>query len=463
MVVEMEGGGEKEPTEMNKAKRNALAANRLQWGISGVPSKIDAATPATTTTTPAAQPAAVAQETPASDSDSGAVKSEGRLGVELEELVRQAREKAALRPDVGVNEAKQGEQKAASTQRLQLPGFQLSSLGFKGRWEEVGASYMLYPPRGVEPKAVVHFLGGAFVGAAPHISYRYMLEDISDNGYIIITTPYNLIFNYVDTCASIVQDSSKARARVPEHLPVFGLGHSCGALLHTLLPSFFPDECPRVANALVSWNNKPATEAIPQFEEVVIPFVNALLSENDFAKDIRQNLVRSFQQADEVAKELAASPFSPLSVETELLPLTRQGLKIVEQIPDLLEIVNAGEREFVPTVPKVAELVRGLYSIPATLVVSFEDDAIDESDKIESLLRMATSADGSAARVERARLKGSHVTPCTQDVFVSTPLDSFDPLLPLRRLARQEVLRPVDDLNKKIVPFLNDALANYKK
>lgn len=76
---------------------------------------------------------------------------------------------------------------------------------------------------------------------------------------------------------------------------------------------------------------------------------------------------------------------------------------------------------------------------------------------------MATSADGSAARVERARLKGSHVTPCTQDVFVSTPLDSFDPLLPLRRLARQEVLRPVDDLNKKIVPFLNDALANYKK
>lgn len=64
----------------------------------------------------------------------------------------------------------------------QLPGFQLSSLGFKGRLEEAGASYMLYPPKGVEPKSVVHFLGGAFVGAAPHISYRYMLEEISENG-----------------------------------------------------------------------------------------------------------------------------------------------------------------------------------------------------------------------------------------------------------------------------------------
>ena len=42
---------------------------------------------------------------------------------------------------------------------------------------------MLYPPKGVKSKAVVHFLGGAFVGAAPHISYRYMLEDLADQGY----------------------------------------------------------------------------------------------------------------------------------------------------------------------------------------------------------------------------------------------------------------------------------------
>ena len=465
LAVGMESAGEKDPDEM-KAKKNALAANRLQWGISGVPPTPGAATPAGTPAVPAAAPGAAPDVLAAATSGSAATGTgprEGRLGAELELLVQQAREKAALRTDVGVAEARQGAQKSASSQRLQLPGFQLSSLGFKGRWEEVGASYMLYPPKGVEPKAVVHFLGGAFVGAAPHMSYRYMLEEISDNGYIIITTPYNLIFDYVETCASIVQDSSQARARVLEHLPVFGLGHSCGALLQTLLPAFFPDESPRVANALVSWNNKPASDAIPQFEEVIIPFVNALLDENSLAKDIRQNLVRSFQQADEVVTEIAASQFAPLSVQTELLPLTRQGLKIVEQIPELLDIVNAGQREFVPTVSKCAELVRGLYAVPASLVVSFQDDSIDESDKVESLLRLATSADGAAARVTRARLKGSHVTPCTQDVFISTPLDSFDPLLPLRRLARQELLRPINDLNKKIIPFLNDALANYKK
>ena len=42
----------------------------------------------------------------------------------------------------------------------------------------------------------------------------------------------------------------------------------------------------------------------------------------------------------------------------ELLPLTKEGLKIVEQIPGLLEIVQQGEREFFPNTDKVAELLR---------------------------------------------------------------------------------------------------------
>jgi hypothetical protein len=43
---------------------------------------------------------------------------------------------------------------------------------------------------------------------------------------------------------------------------------------------------------MVSWNNKPAEEAIPQFEELVIPFVKTLLGENNVAKDIRDNIRR---------------------------------------------------------------------------------------------------------------------------------------------------------------------------
>lgn len=463
--------------EVPKAKRNALAANRLQWGIIGVPPKIDSAGSQDSVVTDVM---VEAQETPAVDiteaeaSASGEQTSGGRLGAKLEELIRQARAKAASK--AAAEELKVGGRKAApaaGSTRLQLPGFQLASFGFAGRWKEAGASYMLYPPKGVKSKAVVHFLGGAFVGAAPHISYRYMLEDLADQGYIIITTPYNLIFNYVDLCAGIVQDAAEAFSQVPADLPMLGVGHSCGSLLHTLLPVLFPEECPRMANVLISWNNKPAKEAIPQFEEVVIPFVNALLDKNDLAASVRENLVRSFEQADDTVSELAASQFAPLAVETELLPLTRQGLKIVEQVPDLLERVNNGEREFVPTVSEVAQLIQRFYPVPASLVVSFDDDSLDESNSIEALLRLAPAATtttsssssptpSSATHVQRTRLKGSHITPLTQDVFISTPLDSFDPLLPLRKLARQELLRPVDALNKKLVPFLDAALARTK-
>lgn len=207
---------EADPPQMTMAKRNALAANRLQWGIGGVPSKFDSSGTQGADIPPSTQ----------------------RLGPELEEAVRQARMRAEARTKI--EPGKEGARKAASSQRLQLPGFQLASLGFSGRWKEAGPSYVLYPPRGVKPKAAVHFLGGAFVGAAPHLSYRYILEDIADSGYIIITTPYNLMFNYVDMCAEIVHDSRDAIALVPADLPVIGVGHSCGALMHTLLDVLYP-------------------------------------------------------------------------------------------------------------------------------------------------------------------------------------------------------------------------------
>lgn len=50
---------------------------------------------------------------------------------------------------------------------------------------------------GMKVEGVVHFLGGAFVGAAPHLTYRYLLESLSKQGYLIVTTPYRLEFDYI--------------------------------------------------------------------------------------------------------------------------------------------------------------------------------------------------------------------------------------------------------------------------
>lgn len=37
----------------------------------------------------------------------------------------------------------------------------------------------------VPPKAIVHFIGGAFVGAAPQLSYRALLEALAARGVLV--------------------------------------------------------------------------------------------------------------------------------------------------------------------------------------------------------------------------------------------------------------------------------------
>lgn len=57
--------------------------------------------------------------------------------------------------------------------------------GQRNDWREVEGAYVLFPPSGRAPQAVVHFLGGAFVGAAPQISYRLFLEALSNRDVLV--------------------------------------------------------------------------------------------------------------------------------------------------------------------------------------------------------------------------------------------------------------------------------------
>lgn len=151
-----------------------------------------------------------------------------------------------------------------------------------GNWEELHGNYLLRPPNANPPRALLHFLGGALVGAAPQVTYRYMLERLADNGYLVVATPYNLSFNHLQTCDAVIERFERIApmlARQYGAVPVVGVGHSCGALLQLLITSLFPDT-PRAANALLSFNNKPVSEAVPFFEEVFAPLFTALSQTN---------------------------------------------------------------------------------------------------------------------------------------------------------------------------------------
>ena len=95
-----------------------------------------------------------------------------------------------------------------SSRKLPLPFLNVESIGFSGKWIEKGGNFILKPDVNStlqsKPYGVIHFLGGAFVGAAPHITYRYLLESLCEQGYVIVATPFRLEMDYVRSCDQIL-------------------------------------------------------------------------------------------------------------------------------------------------------------------------------------------------------------------------------------------------------------------
>jgi len=325
-----------------------------------------------------------------------------------------------------------------------------------GRWEELHGNYILRPPPDQQPRALIHFLGGALLGAAPQLSYRYMLERLSSRGYLIVATPYQLSFDHLTTCDEIVgrfelvaPDLAKEYGAVP----VVGVGHSCGSLLHMLITSLFPDT-PRAANALISYNNRGVGEAVPFFEELIVP----LFSDKDrngsglmkAVIEVAREKYNGKVPSDDALLQLLQSIPSPIPglAETLLSPslipiptpiresltkmiaeptynalsnagipsLLLQSLDITQQIPKLIDEVEMGARDFVPTPDAMSSAARRAYRCRRTLLLQFDDDNLDDSEILEGYLKEAESVMKMkrpmiTINLERKVLEGSHLTP----------------------------------------------------
>ncbi|NEO29641.1 MAG: DUF1350 domain-containing protein [Symploca sp. SIO3C6] len=139
-------------------------------------------------------------------------------------------------------------------------------------WQEISGNSVLIPSR---PIGIVHFLGGAFVGAAPQVTYGWLLEQLVRQGYAVIATPFvsaldhNAIAREVLNRFETALDRLKAKSILGKsYLPIYGIGHSMGCKLHLLIGSLFSVE--RAGNILISYNNYPVKRAIPFVKELNI-------------------------------------------------------------------------------------------------------------------------------------------------------------------------------------------------
>jgi hypothetical protein len=140
--------------------------------------------------------------------------------------------------------------------------------------QQAGGNWVLIPNR---PKAIVHFLGGAFLATTPRVTYRWLLENLANAGYAVIATPFINTFEHLAIAQSVLNsfencvEGLQANKSLKRYLPVYGLGHSMGCKLHLLIGSIFAVE--RAGNILISFNNFSAREAVPGLGQMP-PLVN---------------------------------------------------------------------------------------------------------------------------------------------------------------------------------------------
>ncbi|HLO86126.1 MAG TPA: DUF1350 family protein [Nostocaceae cyanobacterium] len=201
-------------------------------------------------------------------------------------------------------------------------------------WKEIRGNWVVIPRK---PIGIVHFLGGAFVATAPHLTYRWLLENIAQKGYVVIATPFvntldhnaiakSVLLNFERTLERL-QDSGELRRA---YLPIYGIGHSMGCKLHLLIGSLFAVE--RAGNILISYNNFAAKEAIPLVEQLnsslAIEFTPTPLETNRLVQEsyqVRRNLLIKFNndtldQSADLTKILQAR--FPEMVTVQTLPGT---------------------------------------------------------------------------------------------------------------------------------------------
>lgn len=178
-------------------------------------------------------------------------------------------------------------------------------------WQEISGNWV-YLPQG-EIEGIIHFLGGAFVATAPHVSYRSILEQLCEAGYAIIATPFLNTFDHFAIAREVLNRFETVLERLQRtnqltrgYLPIYGVGHSMGCKLHLLIGSLYDVE--RAGNILISFNNYPVSKAVPFMEQFdLTPILNVefapspLETEKLIAEhyNVRRNLLLKFTQ-DEI-------------------------------------------------------------------------------------------------------------------------------------------------------------------
>ncbi len=272
-------------------------------------------------------------------------------------------------------------------------------------WQDRQGNWILLPDR---PRAIIHFLGGAFVAGAPHLTYRWLLEQLAQQGYVIVATPFINTMDHSAIARQVLltfdraQDYLKATLE-QQYLPIYGLGHSMGCKVHLLIGSLFDEE--RAGNIFLAFNNFPARRSIPLVEQLT----------------------------------QASSQFS------SMLDMARRSLPGLDQFTQPSVNPNI---EFVPSPEETVTLVIDRYRVRRNLLVQFSRDDIDQTQMLYDALQRSPEL------VTLRSLPGNHLTPLGQDIPWQ-PGTAFSPIDAMGQMVKQELYRDLNRLRREMLVWLD--------
>lgn len=116
-----------------------------------------------------------------------------------------------------------------------------SGFGFRDSkvYRRQDSCLVIAPPKGVKPRAIIEFLGGAFIGAVPEVTYGYLMGRLAEEGFVVVSVPYNVTFEHSQAAAQVYErfnacfrsivSSGLPHANLTSaqllDLPLFSVGH----------------------------------------------------------------------------------------------------------------------------------------------------------------------------------------------------------------------------------------------
>jgi len=121
-----------------------------------------------------------------------------------------------------------------------------------------------------------------------------------------------------------------------------------------------------------------------------------------------QRLVIDGPETSDTLFDTVTDDVFPGSRDSELLALVRQSRALAQQIAPLFAEVADGSFAFNPHPIELMEAIRTLYKVRRALIVSFENDILDDSRSLQKALDPERGG-------TVIRHGGTHLTHCAQD------------------------------------------------